>query len=242
MKVFFSWQSDTPARVGKNFLRDALKEAVEQLKLAASVEEAQRFARTAQAAEEEGNSASPAEFKELLKNIGEAATVVADVTPLGQSLKSLDSAEAGAVRKFIDSDVAFETGYASHVLGDRKVLLLFNAHYGWHDDLPVNLRNRGGAIAFTLVPNASRPEIEAERKKLAAKLASALGQSLNTPPSAAGATGLPSADGNRGAYFRPGEVLARSGKDPPRSATPTPPIRCAICGSFRCRRWSVRCR
>jgi hypothetical protein len=215
MKVFFSWQSDTPARIGRNFLRDALKEAVEQLKVTASVEEAQRLARSSQPGEEQGASANPGELKELLKSIGEAATVVADVTALGQSLKSVDNPEASAVRKFVDSDVAFEAGYASHLLGERKVVLLFNAHYGWHDDMPVNLRNRGGAIAFTLVPNAARPEIEAERKRLVAKLLTALGQSLNTPPSAVGGAGLPSNGGNRGAYFRPGEVMARSGKQGP---------------------------
>lgn len=213
MKVLFSWQSDTPARIGKNFLRDALKEAVEQLKLTASVEEVRRFARPT-TADEAGTEGSPGELKELLKSIAESATVVADITPLGQSLKSVDNPEANAIRKFIDSDVAFETGYASHLLGDRKVLLLFNAHFGWHDNLPVNLRNRGGAIAFTLVPNASRPEIEAERRKLVAKLLSALGQSLNAAPSAVGA-GLPSTSGNRGAYFKPGEVLASSGKTGP---------------------------
>jgi hypothetical protein len=210
MKVFFSWQSDTPARIGKNFLRDSLKEAVEQLKLQASVEEGRRFSRDA-GADEAQSEGSPGELKALLKNISEAATLIADVTPLGQSLKSVDNPEAKAVRKFIDSDVAFEAGYATHVLGDRKVVLLFNAHYGWHDDLPLNLRNRGGAIAFTLVPNASRPEIEAERKKLVSKLLTALGQSLNAAPSAVG-SGLPATQGNRGAYFKPGEVLASSGK------------------------------
>jgi hypothetical protein len=217
MKLFYSWQSDTPARVGKNFLHDALKDALEQLKLTASVEEAERFARAPQV-EDERAAGSPGELRELLKAIGECATFVADVTPLGQSLKAIDKPESGMVRKFVDSDVAFEIGYASHLLGDRKVLLLFNAHYGWHDDLPMNLRNRGGAIAFTLVPNASRPEIESERKKLVSKLLSALGQSMNAPPSAVGsASALPSGASvaNRACYFRAGEILAHSGKAGP---------------------------
>jgi hypothetical protein len=212
MKVFVSWQPDTPARIGRNFIRDAVKEAVEQLKLQVTIDEAQRGSRTAPLSEDDGSSGSPAELKELLKSLGEAATVVADVTPLGQALKVVDGTGTSAVRKFIDSDVAFEIGYGSHLLGDRKVVLLFNAHYGWHDDMPINLRNRGGAIAFTLVPNAARPEIEVERKKLVTKLVVALSQSLNAAPTAVGGSGLPSAAGNRGAYFRSEEVLATSGK------------------------------
>jgi hypothetical protein len=215
MKVFFSWQSDTPARIGKDFLTDVLKDTVEQLRLQASVEDARRTGRTAQSAEEEGREGSPGELRDLFNSIAESATLVADVTPLGESLKSVDKAQASAVRKFIDPDVAFEAGYATHLLGDRKVLLLFNAHYGWHDDLPVNLRNRGGAIPFTLVPNASRPEIDAEHKRLVVKLTHALGQSLNAPPSAAGSSGITASTGNRATYFRAGEVLASSGKSGP---------------------------
>jgi hypothetical protein len=180
--------------------------------LSAEVEEADRLAGVGER-EEDATSGSPGRLKDLLKRIDLAATLVADVTPLGQSLKAVDGVNAGASRKFIDSDVAFEVGYALHALGDRKVLLVFNAHYGWHDDLPPDLRNRGGAISFTLVPNASRPEIEAERKKLVGRLLSALSQSMNAAPNAtaAGAAGT----GNRAAYYRSGEILARSGKAGP---------------------------
>ncbi len=39
MKVFWSWQSDTPGKVGRHFVRDALTAAIEQLKQAPDVEE-----------------------------------------------------------------------------------------------------------------------------------------------------------------------------------------------------------
>jgi len=217
LKVFLSWQSDTPARIGRQFLRDALREAVEKLKLAASLVEAERAERRIEASEDRAEG-SPGELKDLLKKIDEAATLVADVTPLGQTLKGVDNGDASAVRKFIDSDVAFETGYALRALGDRKVLLIFNAHFGWHDDLPANLRNRGGAIAFTLVPNASRPEIESERKKLVTRLLTALSQSMNAPPSSNG-SGSSAGGVNRAAYYRKGEILARTGKPGPGEIT-----------------------
>jgi hypothetical protein len=213
MKVFYSWQSDTPDRVGRNFLRDALKEAITHLKLAATLEEAERSAPASQP-EEEQAAGSPGQLKEILKKIGAAAALVADVTPIGQTLKGIERANSGPVRKFADSDVAFETGYAVHALGDRKVILVMNAHYGWHEDLPLNLRSLGSALTFTLVPNASRPEIESERKKFVSRLVLALSQSLNASPIANGTAGhAPRA--NRAAYYRAGEIIARSGKSGP---------------------------
>jgi hypothetical protein len=40
--------------------------------------------------------------------------------------------------------------------------------------LPFDVRNQDDAIAFTLAPNAGRPDIELERKKLAARLVGAI--------------------------------------------------------------------
>jgi hypothetical protein len=208
VKVYFSWQSDTPARIGRTFLCEALRQALEQLKVAAIIEEPQRLAASGEPGEAR-EPGSPGQLKELLKSIDAASTLIADITPIGQSLKGTDGRDAGTLKKFVDSDVAFEAGYALQALGDRKLLLVFNAHYGWFDDLPINLRNRGGAITFTLVPNASRPEIESERKKLVAKLIAALSQSMNAPPVATGSS--PHKGVNRAAYYAQGEALAHSG-------------------------------
>jgi hypothetical protein len=39
MKIFWSWQSDTPETTGRYFVRDALIEAVAQLKIPEDIEE-----------------------------------------------------------------------------------------------------------------------------------------------------------------------------------------------------------
>src|SRR6201988_428825 len=39
MKMFWSWQSDKPGKIGPHFVRDALKLAIESLKQAPEVEE-----------------------------------------------------------------------------------------------------------------------------------------------------------------------------------------------------------
>ena len=39
MKIFWSWQSDTPGKIGRHFVRDALNAAIEQLKQTLEIEE-----------------------------------------------------------------------------------------------------------------------------------------------------------------------------------------------------------
>jgi hypothetical protein len=42
MKIFWSWQSDTPGRIGRHFVRDALSAAIKQLKETTEIEEPPR--------------------------------------------------------------------------------------------------------------------------------------------------------------------------------------------------------
>lgn len=42
MKIFWSWQSDTPPAIGRDFVKSALKEAVEQLAEEVDLSEAER--------------------------------------------------------------------------------------------------------------------------------------------------------------------------------------------------------
>ena len=68
--------------------------------------------------------------------------------------------QPAAGKKLINSNVAIELGYALRALTDRNVLLVFNEHYGKHDDLPFDLRHKGGSIVFNLAPDADKRLIE----------------------------------------------------------------------------------
>ncbi len=77
-------------------------------------------------------------------------------------------------KKLINSNVAIELGYATHAVTDERVLMVFNEHYGGHEDLPFNLRHKGGAIVFNLPPDAEREGIREEQKKLKDRFVQAL--------------------------------------------------------------------
>jgi hypothetical protein len=87
MKVFWSWRSDTDGKTGRFFVRDALKEAIDQLKQAPEIEEpSAREGREALHFDQDvqGVTGSPDLARTILDKIDAAHVVVADVTLVGR--------------------------------------------------------------------------------------------------------------------------------------------------------------
>jgi hypothetical protein len=78
MKVFYSWQSDTPAKVGRTFIREALEAAIAGLEL----EDAERPEIDR---DTKGVLGSPVIADTIFRKIREARVVVADVTLTGHT-------------------------------------------------------------------------------------------------------------------------------------------------------------
>jgi hypothetical protein len=156
MKIFWSWQSDTPEQIGKYLVRDALKTAVTELKQTEDIEEALRDDLHLDQ-DTQGTTGSPDLVGTIFGKIEKSEVVVADVTIVGKT---------AAGKKLINSNVAVELGYALSECTDARVVLVFNRHYGTHEDLPFDLRHKGGAVVFTLPPEADRSNIAAVRRTL----------------------------------------------------------------------------
>lgn len=174
MKVFWSWQSDTPGKTGRHFVRDALQAAIVQLQKATEVSEpSERDARAAIHLDQDrkGVTGSPDLAPLIFEKIEQSAVFIADVTATG--VISNDDGEIG-VKKLINSNVAIELGYALHAVSDRKILMVMNEHYGSRADLPFDLRSKAGPILFALPPNANRETLTAVSKQLTAKFVEAL--------------------------------------------------------------------
>ena len=173
MKVFWSWQSDTPGKIGRFLVRDALNGAVAALQTDADVTEpSEREVRDALHLDHDRKDepGSPDLTNLILDKIRAAAVVVADVTPVG-IVPVPDDAKP---KKLINSNVAIELGYALHSLTGRAVIMVMNTYYGSHEDLPFNIRHKAGAIAFKLAPDASKAEIAAVAAQLKADFITAL--------------------------------------------------------------------
>lgn len=216
MKIFWAWQSDTPGQIGRFFVRRALKEAIERIQSEADVTEpTEREAVTKMNLDHDrkGIPGSPDLAQTIFKKIDESSVVVADVTPVGQI--AADGSDRSRLKRFINSNVAIEIGYALRSLGDRALLMVMNRHYGDYNDLPFDVAHKAGPLMFNLAPDADKATIESAAKKLSAEFANAIklcvaGEAekrrAQTPFPAAQPTD------NRAMFFKQGTILASGGE------------------------------
>ncbi|MCX7144127.1 MAG: hypothetical protein NT123_24435 [Proteobacteria bacterium] len=216
MKIFWAWQSDTAGKIGRFLIRDALNDAINQLKQPPDIEEP--TAREIREAlhldyDRQNVPGSPDLARTILDKIDASEVVIADVTLIGQSPDSTNAAgERVPGKKLINSNVAIELGYALSSLTDQKVLMVFNEYYGNHEELPFDLRHKGGAIVFNVPPNADKACIEDERKKLKARFVEALAPYLSKVPGSPVSFQETPSTFSKAAYFGEYEVLAQVGE------------------------------
>lgn len=191
MKVFYSWQSDTPAKVGRTFIREALDAAVAGLKL----EEAERPTIDQDTA---GVLGSPPIADTIFKKIREARVIVADVTLTGQTPET---------KRLCNSNVAIEVGYALGVHGYEVLLKVMNTHYGAPNDLPFDLAHRRWPVQFNLSPEADAAERQKVRDALSNELRRILEQYIAANRSAAEIFAPTASTYNAAAYWQKGEKL-----------------------------------
>jgi hypothetical protein len=155
MKVFWSWQSDTPGNTGRHFVKKALEIAIRELKEEIEVDEPNRELHLDH--DRKGVPGSPDLVNTILEKIRTTSIFIADVTPVGQTANG---------KTLINSNVAIELGYALANIGDRGLLMVLNGHYGSRDSLPFDLKQKAGPIIFSLKPDASKAEGLKEQQSL----------------------------------------------------------------------------
>lgn len=214
MKIFWSWQSDTPGKIGRHFIRDALGAAIEQLKSELDVVEPSERERLHVDQDRQGVPGSPSLATLILEKIDNAMVVIADVTSIGVVTASTTDEE----KSLINSNVAIELGYALRALTDKGLLMVLNLHYGALEDLPFDLRHRGGAITFDLSPDADKRAVAQATKDLRGKFVVALreciaGRLADEADKQRRTTPFPEAPQGRtpAIFFNPSESLASEG-------------------------------
>lgn len=166
MKIFWSWQSDTPGKTGRHFIRDALDLAVEQLRSELTIDDCDRPEELHVDQDRQGVPGSPDLVPTILKKIDEATVFVADVTAVARREKG------GSI---LNSNVALELGYAFKSLGDSNVLLVLNTHYGQVEELPFDLRHKAGSIRYALNESPTQEDKGQAHRDLARQFKDAIG-------------------------------------------------------------------
>ena len=163
--VFFSWQSDTPNRLGRTFVEACLERAIGELQADAEVDPADRdLAIDRDTLDVPG---SPPIMETIFSKIDGAAVFLADLTYV---------AERQGGGRTPNPNVCIEHGYALKALSWRRVIAVMNTAMGHPDqfELPFDVRHTRRPIMFDLPEGADADAKRAARDGLVKTLKAAL--------------------------------------------------------------------
>jgi hypothetical protein len=163
--VFFSWQLDRLALTGRNLIERALRDALQQLKSDAEIEEAKRDA--VLDSDTQGVPGSPPIVETIFKKIDAAAVFVPDLTFV--------SVRPGG-RPAPNPNVLIEYGWALKSRTHSRIVAVMNTAHGepTRESLPFDLGHMRRPITYHCADDADDATRQRARKDLAAKLKNAL--------------------------------------------------------------------
>ncbi|MDD5318701.1 MAG: hypothetical protein PHF79_02685 [Candidatus Pacebacteria bacterium] len=179
-RIFFSWQSDTETRTGRNFIVDVLERACAAVSSGADLEEAVRELQVD--SDTKGVAGRAPIVDTIFKKIDASKVYVADVTFVAKRIDGRPSP---------NPNVLIEYGWALKSKGYEKVITLMNTAYGEPSDetLPFNMKHILHPVTYHLEEGASAEEKASQRdilKKIMQKeIASCLGtivETISEPP------------------------------------------------------------
>ncbi|WP_124597170.1 hypothetical protein [Burkholderia stagnalis] len=168
MKIFWSWQSDTSAKVNKNFVKTAIQNALSQVSDELGLTEAERPEIDHDTKDAPGLVSI---VDTIFKKIEQAEIFIGDVTFVGQTEKG---------KLLPNANVMIELGHALTSIGHERIILVANKAFGGEpEDLPFDLRHRRGPITYTLKSDATQAQHDAVLDKLTKALLDALRMNLS---------------------------------------------------------------
>lgn len=143
--VFYSWQSDLPRKITRDFIRDAAQAAIERIALSVVFEDSPRLDH-----DTKGVSGIPAIGDTILGKIDTCGVFLADVSLVGETTR-----EGREKKKTPNPNVLLELGYAMGKVGWKRVVLVMNKEFGDAEELPFDLRYRRFPIRYSIADDRS---------------------------------------------------------------------------------------
>ena len=152
VKIFFSWQADTPTKSGRNLVERALERALAAVASDAEIDEPVRDAQIDK--DTKGEPGSPPIVDTIFRKIDSAVVFVADLTFVGTRLDK---------RLTPNPNVLIEYGWALKSLSNSRIVSVMNVAHGRPTDsnMPFNLRHLRHPIQYDCPDDAD----EDTRKK-----------------------------------------------------------------------------
>lgn len=146
--VFYSWQSNLPNSTNRGFIQTCIENAIASISKEGSI-----VPRMEQGAQ--GVAGSKSLHAAIIRKIEASTLFIADVSLVGGPESSL-----------ANSNVMYELGYATHCLGEDRVLLVCNTAYGKIENLPFDIKHKI-VLGYHLVEADKKAEA---RKSLASRI------------------------------------------------------------------------
>lgn len=164
--VFYSWQADTPPKVGRTFIEKSLGKAIEQLAADVSVDVAIREG-LAVDKDTKGVAGTPPIVDTIFRKIDSAAAFLADLTFVGTRLDG---------RPMPNPNVLVEYGWALKSRSYGRIICVVNIAYGEpaESTMPFNMSHLRWPIQYNLPDSADAAVVSQARAKLAGQLKAAL--------------------------------------------------------------------
>lgn len=160
--IFFSWQADTPEKVGKTFIGRVLERVLGHLATDAELEEPIREGLELDQ-DTKGMPGSPPIVDSIFLKIDKAAVFVPDLTFVGTRRDG---------RPTPNPNVLIEYGWALKSLSYSRIVPVMNTAYGepTAEALPFDMRHLRHPICYHLPETADEETRKAEREKLMKEL------------------------------------------------------------------------
>ena len=125
--IFYSWQSDLPNNLNRNFIEDCIKKAIEDIKsknihLDVAIDR-----------DTKDTIGTPDIATTIFSKIDNTSIFIADISFINSTSKD---------RKTPNPNVLIELGYAAKTIGWENIICVFNKEYGKVEDLPFDLKFR----------------------------------------------------------------------------------------------------
>ena len=163
LTVFFSWQADTPTRVGRNLVERALVQAIKNINRDLEVAPAARGSLTVDS-DTKGVGGFPPIVDTIFRKIDEAAIFLVDLTFVAQRIDS---------RPAPNPNVLIEYGWALKSLSHSRIVPLMNVAYGepTTGSMPFDMAHlRRPRIQYNCAADATDQAIKNAREALTSQL------------------------------------------------------------------------
>ncbi len=151
--VFYSWQSDSLAKINRFFIRDCLTETLKKINKNSNMMEAVRLDH-----DTANIPGTPDIANTIFEKIRESSVFIADLTLLAETKNG---------KKSPNPNVLIELGYAFSAITGSKIITIINTSFGEAKQLPFDLLHKRWPIQYSLTEDDFADKVKVNNVKKA---------------------------------------------------------------------------